>query len=55
MVFMALCVWSIFLPSMLPEVSSTKTTCFGIGGRFSGATKWTKYPSTTLIEKERKG
>ena len=38
---------------MLPEVSNTKTTCFGIGGRFSGATKWTKYPSTTFEMEQR--
>ena len=39
---MAAMVWCIFLCLMLPEVSSTNTTCLGMGARFSGAEKWTK-------------
>ena len=39
---MAAMVWCIFLCLMLPEVSSTNTTCLGMGARFSGAVKWTK-------------
>lgn len=34
-----------FLPYILPDMSSTKMTCFLSGGKLSGEKKCTKYPS----------
>ncbi len=45
MVTIASFVCWIFSPSIDPLMSNTKTMCFGREGKFSGAKKWTKYPS----------